>query len=137
MSEKAGAASELFMGGRNCAQSVFCAFCEDYGIKTETAARLAGGFGGGVRSAEICGAITGAVMVIGLKHGESKEICGAKTVEFIEKFRDQKEAVVCRELLGCDITTPEGKEKAAKGLFKPTCRDLVVSAVNILEELGY
>jgi len=138
MSEKVKIASELFDGGMNCAQSVLGAFCNDYGIEKDIAYKIACGLGSGARSAEICGAVSGAVLVVGLKYGQSKEICNVKTEEFIRKFRDKNRNIVCRDILGCDITIPSGREKAVRdNLFKTTCMDMVKSAVCILEELGY
>jgi C_GCAxxG_C_C family probable redox protein len=84
MSEKEKIASELFGTGLNCAQSVLGAFCNNYGIEQDTAFKITCGLGSGVRSAEICGAVSGAVLVIGLKYGESKRICDIKTEEFIK-----------------------------------------------------
>ena len=138
MNERVNIASGLFDSGMNCAQSVLGAFCDDYGVTQDTAFKMACGFGSGVRSAEICGAVTGAVLVTGLKYGQSKETCNSKTEEFIKRFRDENGNIVCREILDCDITTPTGKEKAVKeNLFNTTCVDMVKSAVRILEELGY
>lgn len=137
MSEKANIASELFKGGKNCSQSVFGAFCQDYHLDQETAFKLACGLGGGARNAELCGAVSGAVLVLGLKYGESKEICNAKTEEFTAQFRKENGSIVCRNILGCDISTPAGKEKALQeNLFKTKCVDMVASAAQILEDLG-
>lgn len=138
MSKKIKMASDLFNGGNNCSQAVLTAFASDYGLDEETALKITCGFGSGVRNAEICGAVSGAVMVIGLKYGYSKEICNQKTEEFTAKFKAENGSVVCRKLLNCDISTPAGREKAIAGnLFNTKCLDMVVSAVTILEESGY
>ena len=55
----------------NCAQTVFSLFAPDLGIDEKTALKIASGFGGGMACAETCGAVTGAYMVIGLKHGHA------------------------------------------------------------------
>lgn len=136
MSKKTEKASELFNNGKNCAQSVLGAFCEDYNLEIETTIKMAGGFGSGVRSGEICGAVSGAVMVIGLKYGESKELCNEKTAEFIGKFKGVNTHITCKNLLGCDVSTPDGREKAViENLFETKCSDLVISATEILEEM--
>ena len=145
MGTKSEKAVELFKKGLNCSQAVFASFCEDYGLGSEFALKIGCGFGGGVRSGEICGAVSGAVMVIGLKYGngsiedlESKGNCYAKTSEFLDKFRDINGSVVCRDLLGCDISTAAGLQLAKdKGLFSTTCVDLVRSSCELLEGLGY
>ncbi len=135
---RAQRASELFNSGKNCSQAVFATFAGDYGLDDETALKITCGLGSGVRSAEICGAVSGAVLVIGLKHGSTKELCNQKTEEFIAKFKTENGSIVCRDLLDCDISTPAGREKAiSENLFKTKCLDMVLSAVKILEESGY
>ncbi|HAN20100.1 MAG: hypothetical protein A2Y15_05400 [Clostridiales bacterium GWF2_36_10] len=145
MSKKVESAIDLFSNGSNCSQAVFATFCENYGINKEQAFKIACGFGGGIRSGEVCGAVSGAVMVIGLKYGnenfddlEVKKLCCAKTVEFINCFKVKYNSIVCRELLGIDIFVGDGMKLAnEKGLFKTTCVDMIRSAVEILEEQGY
>lgn len=141
-SEKAVSYFENF----NCAQSVIAACGPDFGLDRETALRIAGGFGGGMgRLGEVCGAVTGAFMVIGLKHGkshpeddesETKEKAYALVCEFADRFHARHGSILCRELLGCDIGTPEGSAQAReKGLFGDLCPRLVQSAVEILEQM--
>ena len=145
MQTKQDSAVELFNSGFNCAQSVFAVFCEKYGMNKETALKTASGLGSGFRSGEICGAASGAVLVIGLKYGQyitgdkdSKLNCNKKTEEFLSDFRMKNRSCVCREILGCDISTPEGRKQAQDmNLFKTVCVDMVKSAVSILEESGY
>lgn len=136
---------ELFNSGFNCAQSVFAPFSEDYDLDVETALRIAGGMGGGARAAELCGTVSGAVMVIGLRYGQEtaenvdmKLKCNAETEEYVRRFREENGAVTCRGLLECDITTTEGWEQAvSKQLFATKCKDLVTSAIEILIDMGY
>jgi len=137
--------SEVFQSGFNCAQAVFSSFSEDYGLDAATACKIAGGLGSGARMAELCGAVSGAVLVIGLKHGQGtsdeadmKPKCNAQTEEFMRRFRAANGDIVCRNLLKCNIATKEGRETATdKGLFRTRCKDLVVSAIEILEDMGY
>jgi len=135
-------AAELFHGGFNCAASVLASFCEDYDLDTELALKLACGLGGGFQSGEICGAVSAAILVVGLKYGQyvmedlaAKANCRARASQIIEGFREKHGALTCRDLLGCDITTVEGRETALEK--KPFCAGLVGSAVELLEELGY
>jgi len=138
-------AAELFRNGFLCSQAVFAAFCESYGLDKNSALKIASGLGSGLRSAEVCGAVSGAVLVIGLKHGytdaknrAAKESCNAKVEEFVRIFRERNRHIVCRDILGCDISTPDGRKKAIdEKLFTTVCLDMVVSAATILEELGY
>ena len=141
-SEKAVACFENF----NCAQSVLATCGPELGLDRESALRVAGGFGGGMgRLGEVCGAVTGAFMVAGLKHGKSqpdddendtREKAYALVYEFADRFRACNGSILCRELLGCDISTPEGRAQAKeKGLFDDLCPRLVQSAVEILEQM--
>jgi len=69
---------------------------------------------------------------------ERREACNAKVEEFVRIFRERNKSIICRDILGCDISTPEGRKKAIdEKLFTTTCVDTVVSAAAILEELGY
>jgi len=138
MNEKTKRASEFFAKGLYCSQAVLGAFCEAYGMETEAAFRISCGLNSGGRCAEMCGAVSGAILIIGLKHGDSKERCNVETEAFIHSFREKHGEVVCRKLLGCDIFTPEGREKMAKeNVFGTTCVEMVRSAAQILEDSGY
>ena len=143
MRSKSEFATTQLAGGLGCAASVLSAFCEDYGLDVKKAAKIACGLGGGCATGEVCGAVTGALLVVGLKFGQetvedmdAKADCRAHVLNFISKFKETNSALTCRDLLGCDITTEEGfavyLEK--RGTVCPT---LVKSAVEILEELGY
>jgi len=145
MQSKSDIASELFVPGFNCAQSVLAPFCEDYGLDTETALKMTSGLGGGCNLAELCGAVIGAAMVVGLQDGryliedrESRKICDTKVAEFVKEFREAHGNVVCRDLLGFDLTTEEGlAQKMAIPRDESPCNTYVRSAVEILEKLGY
>jgi C_GCAxxG_C_C family probable redox protein len=135
----------LFNNGFNCSQAVLAVFSERYGLPQKSALKIASGFGGGMRCGEVCGAVTGAIMVIGLKEGQdqvfalaAKSKCNSETVGFMSRFRSQNGSTICREILGYDISTDEGKNKAqAANLFRTTCVSMVDSAVKLLEEMGY
>jgi len=138
MDEEVSKASELFDGGLYCSQAVLGAFCERYGLDRETAFRISCGLNSGVRNAETCGAVTGAVLVIGLRYGGSSRECNRRTEEFVRMFRERNGSTVCRDILGCDILTPEGRNKAVmNNLFGTICHDAVASAARILKDLGY
>jgi len=134
----------LFRQGFSCSQAIAAAFAEDYGLDKDAALRLSQPFGGGIaRRADWCGAVTGAFLIIGLKHGRTKaddvaarDRTYALVEEFIRRFAARHGQVRCKELLGCDIGTPEGQKKAQElNLHKTLCEDLVGDAVGILEEL--
>lgn len=137
-------AEVIFNEGFNCCQSVIAVFAEKQGLKTETALKLASGFGGGMgKSGETCGAVTGAYMVLGLKYGgkkaedtEAKKRTYALVREFSTKFRSVNGSLLCRDLLGCDIGTEEGRRRAReKNLFSTLCPKIVMDSVGILEQL--
>ena len=138
-------AKDFFSNGFNCAQSVLAVFCEKYDMDRDTALKIAGGLGGGFRHGDMCGAVSGAVLVVGLKYGhctvdagELKSNCNNKTIEFMDLFKKKNGAVICREILKYDLSVEaEYKQAQEQNLFKTICMDMVVSAVEILEELGY
>jgi len=123
---------------------VLATFGEELGLDRKQALRIATGFAAGTaRTGSICGAVTGAFMVIGLKHGrdelserEKQENTYRLVKEFIRKFKEANASIMCTELLGIDISTPEGLERARdKGLFRALCPKLVQSAGEILGEI--
>jgi C_GCAxxG_C_C family probable redox protein len=93
-----------------------------------------------MRRAETCGAVTGALMILGLRFGSDDAAAKADVypmiTEFQSRFESRCESVACRDLLGCDISTPEGMEHATgKNLFKTICPKMVETAAEILEEM--
>jgi C_GCAxxG_C_C family probable redox protein len=95
------------------------------------------------RTGETCGAVTGGLMVIGLKHAkmqkdddDSRELSYALAQEFMDAFRDRNRSLLCRELLGVDVSTPEGIfEVRKRDLFRTVCPKFVRDAGELLEEL--
>lgn len=89
-----------------------------------------------MRQGEVCGACTGALMVLGLKYGDDKAKCGEVSDEFFEEFKKENGSFICRDLLGCDISTPEGVRSARdQNLFRELCPKMVASAVEITEKI--
>lgn len=136
-------AVEKFRQGYNCSQSVVAAFAEDYGVDEQTAALHARGFGGGMgRTGGVCGAVSGAVMVIGLSTrdiadtDEAKHRAYALVREFFRLFRQRQPSCECRDLLGYDVGDPEMyvliKEK---NLFETICAGVIRDAAEVLEEI--
>ncbi len=136
-------AKELFEQKYHCSQAVLAAFADELDITEKQALKLGGCFGGGMCKGEVCGACTGALMALGLKFGQcetedldSRLKTNDVTVEFLEQFRKENGSYMCRELLGCDLATQEGKEYAIEhNLFTEFCPKLVMSAVKIAEEI--
>ena len=108
-------AIELFMEGKNCSQSVFAAFAPDLGLSEETALAISIGLGGGVgRMREICGAVSGAAMVVGLKNPKLDKMEAYQLVrEIMDEFKKTNHSIVCKELLGLveaeKSSTPEAR----------------------------
>jgi C_GCAxxG_C_C family probable redox protein len=136
-------AANLFNDGFNCAQSVLAAFSSNHGLDKEKALRLAGSFGGGMaRMGETCGAVTGALMVLGLRHGmtqkedpQAKENNYQEVLKFVDEFKARYGSIRCGDLLGCEISTSAGRQKASdQKLFSTLCPKLVATAVEILEK---
>lgn len=143
MTKKQQTAVAYFANNFNCAQSVFTTFAVEMGVSEEFALKLATQFGGGCRKGEVCGAVSGALMVLGLKHGhyhanapEEKENAYKIAEDFMNRFIAKKGTVVCRELLGYDLTKPEDIEKIREeNLFKTLCPEMVRCATETLEEM--
>lgn len=133
-----------FKDNYNCAQSIFGTFSNQYGLDENTALKIASGFGGGMaRFGRTCGAVSGAYMVIGLKYGMGKDMnpeLKEKTYEvireFSRRFREIHGSEICKELLGCDIYTPEGKLYYSQNeFFEKKCLQYVKNAAEILEDM--
>lgn len=145
MSEK-DRAVELFKEGYNCSQSVFTAFAYRFGIDEDTAKKISAGLGGGVgRMREVCGAVSGAAMVIGSiasategKDSESKQKNYELVQEFVRRFIQENGSIVCGELLGLEGKTSKSakpESRTAEYYKKRPCAELVQCAAEILEEM--
>lgn len=134
-------AEEHFEQGFNCAQAVFSAFASQHGMDENLALKLASPFGGGVsRRGEICGAVSGALLALGLVRGtttpEGKEGTYLMGQEFLRRFESKHHAIRCRDLIGYDIGLPEEREKARQaGVFKTRCPLLVGDAARIIQAM--
>ncbi len=124
-------ANDRFARGYNCAQSLLSAFASRFGLTSQFALRLAAPFGAGMaREGQVCGALSGALMVLGLQYAgarpEDKERIYRIAREFMGQFEEQHGSMICKELLGGDISTPAGLQAARdKGVFKTICPALV------------
>ncbi len=107
LSKYSNRAVELFLEGKNCSQAVFVAFATDLGLSEEIALGVSVGLGGGVgRMREVCGAVSGSAMLVGLKYPnlEKTEVY-EKVRLIIDEFKKTNHSIVCKELLG--ISQPE------------------------------
>jgi C_GCAxxG_C_C family probable redox protein len=142
--DRAEQALARFREGFNCAQALVSTYSEDFGVDRLAALRIAGPFGGGIaHKGETCGAVTGALMVLGLRYGNeaagderSRDEAYSQAGEFLRRFESRNRTVICRELLDCDIGTPEGMKLARETkLFYKVCPKYVRDAVEIIEEM--
>lgn len=133
-----------FYKGFACSQAVVAAFAEDLGIDVDTALGLACGFGGGIgRQGGLCGAVSGAVMVLGYKYGmrtgdekEKKGIAYQKVRDFYDAFLAENSSVNCSGLLGFDVSEPEDRKIIKeKNLKRTICSPAITDAVHILEKI--
>ena len=138
-------AGDLFLEGYSCSQAVVCAFEDLTGLDRETSARLASSLGGGMgRMREVCGAVSGALIVLGLLRGYSDPgDLAAKTdhyhlvQEFARRFRENSGSIICRELLEGIKTAPgnDPEERTPEYYASRPCMRFVVDAARILDEM--
>jgi len=146
MKTKSEIAVEKFSEGYNCAQSVFFSFCEDLRFDKNTALKMACGFGAGMgRKEEVCGAVSGGIIVLGMKYGRGEkddrtatELTYKKTRELMDRFAAKHGSFICRRLLnGCELTTEEGQKHFKENdLLNKICKPCIQSVVEILEEIA-
>ena len=145
MKNKSDIAVAKFMEGYNCAQSVFYSFCDDLHFDKNIALKIACGFGAGMgRKEEVCGAVTGGIIVIGTKYGRGEkdewkvtDMTYKKVRELMEKFAKKHSTFICRKLLsGCELTTEEGQKQFREDdLLNKVCKPCVQSVVEIVESI--
>jgi len=141
---KSDEAYQCFMSRFTCSAAVFSVFSEDLNLDPDMAKKIACGFGAGIsNTGNICGAVSGAVMVIGLKYGKTEASNDAATEktrtlvrQFIEEFTKKHGSICCTNLLGYDLSDPETYAAAkTSGLFTTRCPLLVKDAADILERI--
>lgn len=143
--ERSERAVAKFVSGFNCAQAVLFSFCDDLGMDKDKALKIACGFGAGMgRKQEICGAVTGGIMVIGAKYGRGEnddrkatEITYAKIRELVDQFARKHNSYICRQLLNdCDLSKEEGHKIYLENDYRnKICVPCVKSVAEILETI--
>lgn len=143
--ERSEHARELFLSGYNCAQSVLLSFADELKFSKELAQKMAAGFGGGMgKQQETCGAVTGAIMVLGLLKGEHvnnndelKAESYSSVKELSRRFVAEYNTTQCKDLIGCDLNTPEGSAKfKEEKIMETVCAGCVKKAVEIVEAIA-
>lgn len=134
---------DRYDNGSSCAQSILSVYAPIWGLSERVAHKLASGLGGGFgRKQYLCGAVSAGALVLSLKYGneenkdvEMKEETCTKVREYIDWFEKQMGTSSCRELLGIEIATPEGRKKARElNLFATKCKDCIIKVAEYLEK---
>ena len=134
-------AVDLFVQGYNCAQAVAVAFCDMTGLDENTAARMASSFGGGMgRMREVCGAVSGMLMVAGVLYGydgseddETKMAHYALVQDLAGQFREKVGSIICREILKNPPSDPVPSPRTEEYYQQRPCVRMVYLAASILE----
>ena len=132
--------------GFHCAQSVFEAYATDFGIDPLVARRMANALAGGSGVGGECGAVGSGYLILGLRHGSTEPHYGdvdketelfGRISRFVDEFKKRHGAITCRELLGVDVFTKEGREEGLRqNLFTNRCPNYIRDAITILDSLG-
>ncbi len=142
--DKADRVVSSFKEGFNCSQSVLSTYSKLFGLNHEVSLKIAQAFGGGMaHMGQTCGAVTGAFMVIGLKHGkvkaedeEAKEKTYEIVREFVKRFKSLHGSIMCKDLLGYDLDIPEELEEVEeKQICENRCPEFLKNTVEILGKL--
>jgi len=137
-------AAELFLQGYNCAQAVAVAFCDVTGLESAFTAKMASSFGGGMgRLREVCGAVSGMLLVAGLVYGYEPDENGDDTAkrahyqlvqQLAGAFREECGSIVCREILKNPPSDPNPTPRTAEFYRKRPCARMVMTAARILDD---
>ena len=127
----------------HCSQAVLAAYASECGLTEEQALKLGACFGSGMRKGEVCGACTGALMVLGALYGQhdkadpdSRTRANEVNDKMMERFAKVSGSYICNDLLGCDVSTPEGRKYCLdNNLFTGFCPKMVANAVDVLEQI--
>ena len=135
-------AAELFLEGFNCAQAVAVAFTDVTGMDKKEAAKLAAPFGGGMgRMREVCGAVSGMLMVLGTLYGYDNSDADAKKKETYQQvqelaaqFKEENGSIICREILKNPPSDPNPSPRTAEYYAKRPCCRMVMTAARLMDE---
>ena len=134
-------AAELFLQGYNCAQAVAVAFADVTGMDKKEAAKLAAPFGGGMgRMREVCGAVSGMLMVLGTLYGYDNADADSKKKELYqqvqalaEQFKEENGSIICRDLLQNPPSDPNPSPRTAEYYAKRPCARMVMTAARLMD----
>ncbi|BAK46448.1 hypothetical protein CXIVA_04810 [Clostridium sp. SY8519] len=134
---------ELFSQSIHCSQIVVREWADDLGLDEEIMMRMAAPFGGGAFSGNMCGAVCGALMLLGAEYGhfepgdtEGNENMIAKIGEFKQRFTEANGSLICQEIIGYNLGVPGESERAfASGVIAKKCPNCVNTALEILDDM--
>ena len=135
-------AAELFLSGYNCAQAVAVAFTDVTGLTEQQAAKMASAFGGSMgRMREVCGAVSGMLMVLSYVYGYdppgddvSKKRLYGQVQALAAGFREENGSIICREILKNPPSDPNPTPRTAEFYAKRPCAKMVMTAARLLEQ---
>jgi C_GCAxxG_C_C family probable redox protein len=142
MTDHASYAAELFESGYNCAQAVAVAFCDVTGMEEKAAAAMASSFGGGMgRMREVCGAVSGMLLVAGILYGydtpgddASKKAHYQRVQAMAAAFREEAGSIICREILKNPPSDPSPTPRSEAFYQMRPCTRMVYRAAEILDQ---
>ncbi|KAF1077569.1 C-GCAxxG-C-C family protein [Halodesulfovibrio sp. MK-HDV] len=128
--------------GLMCSEAVIAPYAEEFGLSKDVVLKISSGFAGGMAQALTCGAVSGAFMVIGLRHGAgvskdqgSRNFCFQLVKEFSQRFEKRRGTIECRKILGMNDINPDNPEDMNRLRTTGICEGVVRDASDILEEL--
>lgn len=128
--------------GLMCSEAVIAPYAKEFGLSKDVVLKISSGFAGGMAQALTCGAVSGAFMVIGLRHGAgvsrdqfSRDLCFQLVQEFSHRFEKRRETIECRKILGMNGISPDNSEDMNRLRSTGICEGVVRDASDILEEL--
>ena len=131
---------DLMKKGCNCSQTVLLYFAKTFKLDEDVAFKISKAFESGMFNGDTCGAVSGALMVIGLAYSDSslenREYLKKKTREFYNKFEKSNNSIKCSEILGTNITNGDNFKRALEeGVIHEKCPKAINSAFEILEDM--
>lgn len=131
---KIDTALKKFNNGYNCCQSILTAYKNYLDISEKQAIKISSGFGGGMQKGEVCGAVTGAIMIIGLHYNNKTDLVKNKVKQFLDTYEKQQGSVLCKDILAYDISNENDyKIIKQKNLFKTKCPQAIKNSILVLE----
>ena len=141
-SNSAEIANKIFQDRKgSCSQAIFAGYCEQLGlgkVDFDTGMKIASAFSGGIaRTGSMCGALTGALMALGLKYGDDEDGNKVNVVagKLLDEFKSLHGSTTCREMINHDLLTHEDVQQAFKTGAFDNCPKYVEDVTVIMDKL--